>query len=857
MNCAKVDDKTIFSTPQPFATSTEMRKRLRPKESDNLINLTKTEDSDESMGLISIKSDNIGPYIEDIQLKDSSKDIKNYAREQRELASKMLQRRESKVLGLPTRPPRLSDLSSGSHFALSDGGSTISESDLLGHNSSSTPRPSISGSTLDIAGTLSRMSLELKDPTMSLSTALNRMQEEYEKIQKSISIQSDMFKSSEEAEKLLLAGEASWRKEKELPAQKVDFSMNNFDSSEISSISAYFKQRTEDLSDIIPSKPGRSSEIRDTLQNFRKSSVMSLPSSISVGDITASSDGDLGYALSECDLDEVPVRSEHEEPNAPKESLSISRIAEILQKSDETPTKVLNYLLKHCPGGSKVNDKKQMDLAMPDVKITTPCNMMPSVCEKTDQDSGNFDPSTLTPNKENYDCINTPQQSSLGKMSGISKSLTSLRSTSSLSNLPGGKLPIETTHCELVWGCVKAGKSETKQFTLRNKSASKVQIQCSISSPVFRIMQDRAEDSSNCIKILLRAHETKSISVIFNPLSEGAAADEIVFSPCNMNLQQTKKQSIKLFGYGGSGSIEFKNKILKDSSGRHWLSLGNILGQSVVQESITVINRGSLPSFAFLDYISKDLAFSKISVHPRTLILEPFEERRVDISLKLNREDMKHLHNNFSNPAFEIGTVKIISGTEATRGRIKRLCKLVKDRNLEMDCLGERLMQDIQGEAIPIDVVKCRESITSLKTLLLGLTQKEVVLIVEKDLDSTLVPALNDDTSMFQSLYQDSTFTEESVKNSCKLEPALVILNPPSKCKDILFLTSDSDSTLSFNIEVPEGIKAHVLSGTLKPQSTVIIQLEIDGGAEVPKSSKVSVNVEGEIFSSTVKVRYI
>lgn len=159
---AKIDDETILSTPQPYATSTELRKRRVPRVIDN--DIINSNDSDESLGLISIKSDNIGPLIEDIQLKENSQDIQAYAREQRELASRMLQRRESKVIGLPFRSTRLSEISSGSHFAMSNS-STISESDLLATNSTSTPRLSISENmeTVDIAGTLSRMSLEMSE----------------------------------------------------------------------------------------------------------------------------------------------------------------------------------------------------------------------------------------------------------------------------------------------------------------------------------------------------------------------------------------------------------------------------------------------------------------------------------------------------------------------------------------------------------------------------------------------------------------------------------------------------------------------------------------------------------------------
>lgn len=44
----------------------------------------------------------------------------------------------------------------------------------------------------------------------------------------------------------------------------------------------------------------------------------------------------------------------------------------------------------------------------------------------------------------------------------------------------GNTIPIKSTHTPLVWGSVKTGKSETKEFTIRNTSNNKIKIQIDI-----------------------------------------------------------------------------------------------------------------------------------------------------------------------------------------------------------------------------------------------------------------------------------------------------------------------------------------------------------------------------------------
>lgn len=53
-------------------------------------------------------------------------------------------------------------------------------------------------------------------------------------------------------------------------------------------------------------------------------------------------------------------------------------------------------------------------------------------------------------------------------------------STVSSIAVAGNTIPIRATHAALVWNSVKTGKSETKEFTIRNTSNNKIKIQIDI-----------------------------------------------------------------------------------------------------------------------------------------------------------------------------------------------------------------------------------------------------------------------------------------------------------------------------------------------------------------------------------------
>jgi len=64
-------------------------------------------------------------------------------------------------------------------------------------------------------------------------------------------------------------------------------------------------------------------------------------------------------------------------------------------------------------------------------------------------------------------------------------------STVSSLAVAGHVIPIRATHAALVWNSVKTGKSETKEFTIRNTSNNKIKIQIEIcdDSKSFKVLR--------------------------------------------------------------------------------------------------------------------------------------------------------------------------------------------------------------------------------------------------------------------------------------------------------------------------------------------------------------------------------
>lgn len=127
-----------------------------------------------------------------------------------------------------------------------------------------------------------------------------------------------------------------------------------------------------------------------------------------------------------------------------RESLSITEIVKLLSEmNDGNATAIISQLLKNK---NTTEDKENISPSIPSLNSTA--------CQTDGRESD------ISPRILQHD-----------------KSLSSLRSGSALSSLPNGKLPIETTRTQLIWGCIKLGKSSVQEFVLRNRSQNRLRIQ--------------------------------------------------------------------------------------------------------------------------------------------------------------------------------------------------------------------------------------------------------------------------------------------------------------------------------------------------------------------------------------------
>lgn len=116
-------------------------------------------------------------------------------------------------------------------------------------------------------------------------------------------------------------------------------------------------------------------------------------------------------------------------------------------------------------------------------------------------------------------------------------------------------VPIRATHTVLVWGSIRAGKSETKQLTIRNTSNNKLKLcisiraenqsfkvrllliiilqnQCFLLLIVFTYFQFLKDGQTvvSSMSLTLQGMDSKTLFVIFAPNSSQAASGKIIFS---------------------------------------------------------------------------------------------------------------------------------------------------------------------------------------------------------------------------------------------------------------------------------------------------------------------------------------
>ncbi|XP_056640887.1 uncharacterized protein LOC130447871 [Diorhabda sublineata] len=716
---------------------------------------------------------------------------------QKKLARTSLQR-ANKVSALPSKYLRANYTKSESTSQMYNE-STVSESDLLNTpKSASTPRNSIQS--------LEQLSYRLKNSDLSIDNWVD----DFKKVIKNTGDQtSNMFKPAEELSSMLLADEMSWRQKNEIPIKDEQFSV--IQAIENESVGNFFQQRCDRLSEF----PGGASP------NTTREPVPLIES------------------MSAVNITEDQSPSDEGSPENQKK-ISVSMIQRFLAESSCTPKSAVNNIYKLCEDNQRFVSLENK-----------PIYSLP-VSKNSSYTSDHSENSAMKQicNKENIDSLNTKTSSS-----NLCPSQTSSRASSAMSSLQNGKLPIETTKCELIWGCVKLGKSVTQEFIIRNRSSKKLGIQLSLTSQEFKIRKDNRNDSEplRSNKILLHAHESKAIIISFVPTKRGAAVDDLIFTSLDPNMTQTRKQSVRLFGYGGFFKVDFYN-LTRDTAGKFWMSLGKLDDRTLITSTFKVKNKGDLPAFIYISIQSLDTC--KLCVNPNLFVLLPQMQKEIAISYRPSSEDYNFKLDN--NPVVsDLGNLIVTFGAEVDRGRLRRICEKSIESGLKIDSIANVLKEKIEGEVMPIDLIMFKESPANMKEILKLLNYHQIVLTLERDPEQTIIQQYSDDSGLYQSLYQDTTIVaaKSNVSSSCYVSPLMILLTLPYKYKDTVFLKSESNCRLNFKISCQNHLDVKPKEGTVEPHSTAILTIKYcSNTVSEKKCLKVIIVIEKEIFEVEVRV---
>ena len=395
-------------------------------------------------------------------------------------------------------------------------------------------------------------------------------------------------------------------------------------------------------------------------------------------------------------------------------------------------------------------------------------------------------------------------------------------STVSGSTVAGDKIPIRTTHAALVWNSIKTGKSDIKEFTIRNTSNNKIRIQAVISDSEknFRFLRERQAVGTTTV-LLLQGLESRTLSVVFSPHHLGAASGKIVFRHYEPRKEDESRPSkvLFLYGYGGYSKVEI-SEAFKDTSGKMWLSLGTLNSGGSLKAKIKLQNTGDLCSYVKIKLTPKAVYPTMVSswqVNPKELLLNPKEIQWVTLEFYPRKEDLALLQRS---DVSHVGTILITHGDEPSRWRIRRLYNKMKEtgelsgnENEAFRNIVHPICKAFPGERLMSDVSSIRDSVQNLGDLCRGIRQHEIMLTMEAYADETLSVLQDnaDESQMFYSLCSDNshiyeghgesflpsetfvgnnTFQNDMNTGNFMINPSIVILSPPTKTEAIVTIRS-------------------------------------------------------------------
>ncbi|XP_066150988.1 uncharacterized protein spd-2 isoform X2 [Euwallacea fornicatus] len=814
-----------------ITTSTVDKNKVHKRKNFDL----STSTLESSLGILSLNNVDLSNIV-DVNNADGSDIVEEVLKHQRQLVNQTLER-ASGVSGIPSRflRPNLEQTNSESNLEHLPNESTVNDSDLIQTpRNTSTPRPSeIEGSVGTPRDSIFSKFKDMLDTGVSTDKAFEEFKQSSQSMSQCLSVDTDSFIPGDKAECKLLADEVSWRRKHDFPPPQT---LTSFcDNEEISSLSIgeFFQQKSNGISVLQAHSPNSEPIALVDISSF---SNQSENCSVMEGDSQL------------CDG-----------------SLSISVIQQLISEAANGPSNVMDYLLKQSrkPETRKLNEQREssgMLYSLPvsrDTSYTSSFSDNEAVRVAANADKENVKPEIAVKSRSILgDVATTFEQRVIDDESITPPS----RSSSSLTSLPNGKLPIESTVNELVWGCVKVDRSVTKHFMLRNKTSKTLRLQCTVSSYDFKLKKDNRSDSDHlsACKFVLHGNETRPLMVSFMPTKVGAATDELIFSPLDPNLKQTKKQCVRLWGYGGFTTNEYQN-VSRDNTGKYWMSLGKIDNRVVMEQFFIVKNIGNIPSFTYIKVVPKHMVtFTNLKVDPSLFVLLPNAERKVKVTYMLTAKDCRILKQNLHVlPVVDIAKLEIVSGAEINRARLRRLNRKCSEKNIAVEELTKALVGKIGGELFPADATKFKESAAAITEILETLSREEMAITIEEDPNQTLVGECPEDSVIYQSLCQELTMIGDTsvAHKSCHLEPPSLVLYRPGKIQDCIFLISESTKKLHFEVTCSPNTGLHIRPsvGELYPGKTAELIVKLSREDPVPYF-KIAIYVENDVLEAEVRV---
>ncbi|XP_017779565.1 PREDICTED: uncharacterized protein LOC108564880 isoform X2 [Nicrophorus vespilloides] len=794
--------ETVKQTPKPRACSTVTKKKQELKP----LSFSASSNYRNSLGVMSLEEVDLIPHLEvprseapnvSSLSKSSAYDslYKQFIADRTaEYTRVMHKTREPNSMNLPSKyfQPETQIDTPMSKKSME---STVSESDLVGLSDDRRTSTQIGN-----------ISQQLRNSDVSIKEIFNKYfitNSTFEEMD------SDMFETAESATEKINAEEMFWRREHDLPVNRVStFSQPNSHLESKISMGEFFSGKSDNCSLMFDKK---SPESRKPVPLINDELTV-------VDESRFSTDGSI---------------------------LSISKIQNIISNGTETPNKLAEKLVKSKFSNIAKSYDNRKSLDSPNTKINkSNARKFVSTSELTCSKSM----SHMDENKENKN-----------------RSINSMKSACSIETLSEIKNPLACTKSELVYGCVKVGKIATQEFVVKNRSDHKMRFQVNSSNLNYKISK-LDTDSMAKVTILLHPNESRQFTITFSPTTIGVQTGKLYFYPMiKGDIRKDKQQVMNLFGYGGHSSIEMLG-LPKDTSGKLWLPLGSLNSQnnSKMVKQFQIKNSGTLPGFAHLSVRSKSLySYATINLSPSSVVLQPGQQVSIQVEYIITKDDYRIFCKTFNggSEVTEIAHITIVFGPEVLRGRLRKLNEYVSKNNLMPDKLVCELTKIFPGECIPDDLRNYKDTVKNFHVILNELLRKEITITVEQDMDKTLCPEAIDETSQYHTLmnnYSNMTIVDKSdIVDLLTVEVSNILLTPPFKVSDSIVLSCEGSKDVLYEIKMePEGfLKISNRRNVIKPGQIKRINLTCaDVHMNDRQKVKVLIFTENSMLEVEVKI---